>query len=126
MTPDHVSEWVKRYPLEPIHVDCATAVMLKMLDGKCKMTEVEKIVMTLLYDQVKTAPGVLFGDAMHPLIAAARDEADDGLHKKGSVTNANQYHNQLSPTPFSPRTRQVASNMRLRLFDIMTAASTPP
>jgi len=57
MTPD-VSDWVKRHPLEPVHVDCATTVMLEILDGKCKMSTEEKTVMTLLYDQIKAEPGL--------------------------------------------------------------------
>lgn len=34
MTPEHVREWVIRHTLEPVHVGCVTAVMLKILDGK--------------------------------------------------------------------------------------------
>jgi hypothetical protein len=79
MTPEHVTDWVKRHPLEPVHVDCVTAVMLKILDGKCKMSPEEKTVMTLLYDQVKAEPGILFPADMHRLIATAREHADDEL-----------------------------------------------
>jgi hypothetical protein len=38
----HVRQWVLEHPLSPAHVDCATAVMLKILDGKCKMDAEEK------------------------------------------------------------------------------------
>ncbi|HYQ73028.1 MAG TPA: hypothetical protein VET88_14005 [Gammaproteobacteria bacterium] len=79
MTPEQVNDWVKRYPLEPVHVDCVTAVMLKILDGKCKMSTQEKTVMTLLYDQIKAEPGILFHADMHRLIATARDGVDDDL-----------------------------------------------
>ncbi len=48
MTAEHVRCWVREHPLSPIHVDCATAVMLKILDGKCKMDAEEKLVMALL------------------------------------------------------------------------------
>ena len=60
------------HPLSPIHVDCATAVMLKILDGKCKMRAGEKVVMEQLYDQVKCFPGHLLGEEFHRLIGAAR------------------------------------------------------
>ena len=79
MTPEHVDDWVKRHPLQPVHVDCVTAVMLKILDGKCKMSPEEKTVMTLLSDQIKAEPGILFHADMHRLIATARAGANDDL-----------------------------------------------
>jgi hypothetical protein len=60
-------------------VDCATAVMLKVLDGKCKMGAAEKIVMELLYDAVKGRPGERLDPAVHALIAAARREPGEAL-----------------------------------------------
>lgn len=53
---ERVQDWVQAHPMQPIHVDCATTVMLKILDGKCKMRENEKRVMTLLYDAFKSFP----------------------------------------------------------------------
>jgi hypothetical protein len=79
MSRDRVARWVETHPLEPIHVDCTTAVMLKILDGKCKMRETEKMVMALLYDEVKTCPGRLLDGTVHALIAAARDNPDEAL-----------------------------------------------
>lgn len=79
MTAEHVASWVRAHPLAPIHVDCATAVMLKILDGKCKMAAAEKRVMEQLYDQVKALPGLGLGEETHRLIATARSLADDGL-----------------------------------------------
>lgn len=79
MTEEHVAAWVRAHPLSPIHVDCATAVMLKILDGKCKMAAGEKVVMEQLYDQVKGLPGCALGEEIHRLIATARRVADDGL-----------------------------------------------
>jgi hypothetical protein len=79
MTADHVARWLQDNPLSASHVDCATTVMLKILDGKCKMKAEEKVIMTLLYDQVKTCRGELLGDDMHQLIASARDNPDDEM-----------------------------------------------
>ena len=62
---------------EPIHVDCATTVMLKILDGKCKMIPEEKLVMAELYDQLKHLPGKLLPAGIHRLIEEARDELND-------------------------------------------------
>ncbi len=74
MTLDHIAKWAGEHPLSPIHVDCATAVMLKILDGKCKMKPTEKVIMGLLYDQVKHRPGELLGDDIHRLIATSRED----------------------------------------------------
>lgn len=79
MTADQVAAWAQRHPLSPAHVDCTTAVMLKVLDGKCKMSTEEKRVMTQLYDAVKGQPGELLGEEVHALIAAARAAPDDGM-----------------------------------------------
>ncbi len=79
MTEDRVAGWVLAHPLSPGDVDCATAVMLKILDGKCKMGAVDKMVMEQLYDAVKDRPGQRFGDEYHALIAGARQEAGEAL-----------------------------------------------
>ncbi|MEJ2693464.1 MAG: hypothetical protein P8166_10520 [Candidatus Thiodiazotropha sp.] len=79
MTAEQVRLWLRRNPLQPIQVDCATAVMLKILDGKCKMHQEEKRVMALLYDEVKALPGTLFDADIHRLIADARAEEDIAL-----------------------------------------------
>jgi hypothetical protein len=77
MTPEHVQEWVSKHPLASIHVDCAVTVMLKIIDGKCKMRPTEKVVMALLYDCVKHLPGQILEADLHPLIAIARTREDD-------------------------------------------------
>ena len=74
MSAKHVSNWVKNHPLSPIHVDCATTVMLKILDGKCKMSAQEKVVMAQLYQQVKHLPGELFSDNIHQVIQIAKSD----------------------------------------------------
>jgi hypothetical protein len=74
---DHVSRWATVHPLESIHVDCATAVMLKILDGKCKMSVQEQSVMTQLYDAVKVLPGRLLDRDLHQQIADARRNLDE-------------------------------------------------
>lgn len=77
MMETEVKAWVATHPLSPIEVDCAIAVMLKILDGKCKMASTEKEVMTLLYEQVKQLPNQLLDKEIHQLIAKARQHLDD-------------------------------------------------
>lgn len=71
-----MAEWIKQYPLENYEVDCAITVMLKILDGKCKMKEQEKIVMTALYDEIKVTPSELFSADIHKLIESSRAMVD--------------------------------------------------
>jgi hypothetical protein len=63
--------------LRPAHVDCATAVMLKILDGKCKMSPVEKVIMEQLYDDVKTQTSDKLRQKDHDFIAQARKRRDE-------------------------------------------------
>ena len=79
MSADDVAAWVASHSLEPIHVDCVTAVMLKILDGKCKMRETEKPVMERLYDTVKAQPGQVLETAVHGLIAEARGNLHEDM-----------------------------------------------
>lgn len=72
MTAAHVAGWVAAQALSASDIDCVTTVMLKILDGKCKMGGVEKVVMAQLYDAVKHRPGERFGADYHRLIASAR------------------------------------------------------
>tara|TARA_Y100000782_G_scaffold97751_1_gene111002 strand:+ start:22 stop:489 length:468 start_codon:yes stop_codon:yes gene_type:complete len=68
-----VEQWLMANSLSPDYLDCATAVMLKILDGKCKMPEHEKVIMAALYHAVKDRPGKALADDMHDLIRYACD-----------------------------------------------------
>jgi hypothetical protein len=73
------THWAHATPLEPAHLDCVAAIMLKILDGKCKMGEAEKTALTAVYDVVKTRPGQSLGDDVHALIAQARQGTHPAL-----------------------------------------------
>lgn len=79
MSTAHVAAWVDSHPLTASDVDCATAVMLKILDGKCKMGAVEKTIMAALYDALRGRPGERFGELEHGLIAMARHGVSEAL-----------------------------------------------
>ena len=66
-------------PLCPAHVDCAIAVALKVLDGKCKMPPHEAAIMMALYDAVRHLPGDKLGADSHAMIARARAETVEGV-----------------------------------------------
>jgi hypothetical protein len=73
--------WAHATPLEPVHLDCVAAIMLKILDGKCRMGEAEKAALTAVYDVVRTRPGLSLGDEVHALIAQARQGTNPALAK---------------------------------------------
>ena len=79
MDSNTVVAWAKARTFEPLHIDCATSLMLKILDGKCKMTAEEKQVMAVIYDVVKHNPGKLLDPGVHQLIASARNESSEQL-----------------------------------------------
>jgi hypothetical protein len=71
--------WAQNWKAEPIHIDCTTTVMLKILDGKCKMNSEEKQVIAVIYDVVKDQPGTLLDNSVHDLIAVARRQPDEKI-----------------------------------------------
>lgn len=83
----HVHRWLTGRQLSADERDCTITVMLKILDGKCKMSAEEKVVMGALYEALYPSPtcaddlpGQRFGTAEHALIATARQQpADDTL-----------------------------------------------
>lgn len=74
--------WAQNNTLEPIEIDCVTTIMLKILDGKCKMFPQEKEAMTIFYDVTKHRTGINLGDDIHQLIRLARLGINDELREK--------------------------------------------
>lgn len=66
-----LTSWARNTELSTLHLDCITAVMLKILDGKCKMGDMEKLMLMDIYNVTKTRHGELFGDETHELINTA-------------------------------------------------------
>ena len=75
------AEWALQTDFSPQDVDCTTAVVLKILDNKCKMLPGEKLAVLAVYDAVKHGPARLFDDAVHDTIHRAR-------HVPGARTKA--------------------------------------
>ncbi|MEE2732903.1 MAG: hypothetical protein VYA55_18935 [Pseudomonadota bacterium] len=72
-----LGRWVAAQSLSASDLDCATTVMLKILDGKCKMKPLEKTLMTALYDQVKHRASEQMGADLHAMIAQYRGELSE-------------------------------------------------
>lgn len=77
MTPNAILDWASAHLHDPVHIDCTTTVMLKILDGKCKMSAGEKAAIALLYQISQQRPGRLV-DQAHSLIAHASQQLAQG------------------------------------------------
>lgn len=78
-TPHPAAAWAEQHLSAPLQIDCTTALMLKILDGKCKMGEDDKAVIPVLYDAVRGRPGQLLDGECHVLIGRARLAMDEAL-----------------------------------------------
>lgn len=66
------AEWASEQAFDAAEVDCTTTVVLKILDGKCKMLPGEKNAVFAIYDVVRAWPGELFDEEVHRIIGRAR------------------------------------------------------
>lgn len=66
------AEWALQQDFDPAAVDCTITVVLKILDGKCKMLEGEKNAIMEIYDVVRQQPGEIFDENTHNAINLAR------------------------------------------------------
>jgi hypothetical protein len=77
-----IEEWLSNNPLDSIYIDCCIAVMLKIMDGKCKMDEHEKVIMSLLYTVIKNRNGHYFKSDIHDFIEVAKTKNDDEIREQ--------------------------------------------
>jgi len=71
------AQWAQETPFDATQVDCTTAVVLKILDNKCKMLPGEKAAIMAIYDVVKPQSGKLFDTEALRTIEAARFAPND-------------------------------------------------
>jgi hypothetical protein len=72
--------WAQTAALDPLQIDCVTAVMLKILDNKCKMVPEQQMALMAVYGVVKERRGVLLDASIH-------EEIDAALKMGGSASN---------------------------------------
>ena len=70
------AQWAVLASFNPEQADCTTAVVLKILDNKCKMLPGEKRAVMAIYDAVQHLSSPLFDSAVHGAISAARLQHD--------------------------------------------------
>jgi len=68
------AQWAIQSAFTPEQVDCTTAVVLKILDNKCKMLPGEKLAVMAIYDIVRHLAAPLFDPTVHDAIRAARQQ----------------------------------------------------
>lgn len=116
-----IAAWAAGAALGPTEVDCTTTVMLKILDGKCKMATQEKAVIALLYDALRGLPeshtGTRFGAPIHALIARARAGMDESLR-------AEVYEQRLYAETILGRPTMKAYKARLRGAGVLAPGRT--
>jgi hypothetical protein len=64
------AQWALEVGFNAEQVDCTTAVVLKILDNKCKMLPGEKAAVMAIYDSLLHPPAPLFGNTVHDAIHA--------------------------------------------------------
>lgn len=79
---DHpAAQWALEVGFDAVQVDCTTAVVLKILDNKCKMSPGEMAAIVAIYDVVHRLSPPLLGEAVHTAIHAMRTQATDDVRE---------------------------------------------
>ena len=73
--PHPAAVWAMTAPLDPMQIDCVTAIMLKILDHKCKMGAEERLALVAMYRVVCKRKGRLFDQSVHEAITLAQHKA---------------------------------------------------
>ena len=118
---DAIHDWLTLHPLSPIEVDCTTTVMLKILDGKCKMTQEDKIAIAALYQAIKHLPGQILSTQLHQSISKAMVEINEAIKMQ-------LYENRLLAETMISRPVMKQFKARIRqdgLYDIHLAPALP-
>lgn len=95
------AQWAAEQPFTPEQVDCTTSVVLKILDGKCKMTHDAQQSVMAIYDVVKGQVGEKFGDSVHQAIADVMSRPSQELSEK--IHNLRLHAEATIPKPIMKR-----------------------
>jgi hypothetical protein len=66
-------DWAKTHNFEPIEIDYASKLALKMLDDSCQMTSHDREVFFNVYDAICDRADIYLDDDVNKLIVLARD-----------------------------------------------------
>lgn len=65
--------WAKKYKFEPVQIEYAAKLALKMLDDSCKMSSNERKIFFCVYDAISDREDIELKDEMNQLIKLARN-----------------------------------------------------
>ncbi len=66
-------DWAYTYNFEPIEIEYASKLALKMLDDSCQMTPEDRKMFFYVYDAITDREDITLDDDMNKLILLARD-----------------------------------------------------
>lgn len=72
-----IADWLQRNMLTPDQIDCITAIVLKVLDAKCKMDAEKQAGIMSVYAYTRLTSGALFHREVHEVIDQAIHFADE-------------------------------------------------
>lgn len=73
-------EWAKTYSFEPIEIEYATKLALKMLDDSCQMSSEDRKMFFYVYDAISDREDIPLEDDVNKLVLLARDR--DTIYSK--------------------------------------------
>jgi hypothetical protein len=91
------AQWAIQSGFTPEQIDCTTAVVLKILDDKCKMLAGEKLAVMAVYDAVRHLASPRFDRTVHEAIRAARQEP--GTHTLDAIHSLRVHAEAAIPKP---------------------------
>lgn len=96
-TPHPAALWAQTAPLDAVQIDCVTAVMLKILDNKCKMAPEEQMALMAVYSVVRQRKGILFDSNIHSEIDKALQA--DGAQSSERIHELRLHAEETIPKP---------------------------
>ncbi|MDD2894203.1 MAG: hypothetical protein PHF20_09785 [Halothiobacillaceae bacterium] len=95
--------WARDTVFDAAQLDCIIAIMLKILDGKCKMEDADKSALSAVYDALRASLrhefGQGFGEATHALIEAARQSRSESTAWAQPICEARMQAEAYIPKP---------------------------
>ncbi len=97
----HPADWAARQRFTPEQVDCTTAVVLKILDGKCKMLPAAQQAVVEIYGEIKEQNGEKLGNEVHQAISHTISETSS--HNSEEIHRLRLHAEAIIPKPTMKR-----------------------
>lgn len=106
--------WAEESDLNAEELDCVTAVVLKVLDNKCKMPADEQEAILAIYDLLHPTPAVLFDNSVHNTIEEALQQSQMDAQLKQEIHRLRLEAEALIAKPIMKRFK---AKLRKELFE---------